>query len=80
MPPKTIPTTATTLGLKGNISINNTDLQLVIIGRLQEIVNQLIGNGQVLENKIAKIEILKVKMLLIKRFIEEKVKLKRFLT
>ena len=39
MPPKTIPITATTLGLEGDISINNTDLQLVIIGRLQEIIN-----------------------------------------
>ena len=34
MPPKTTPTTITTLGLGGNTSINNTDLQLVIIGRL----------------------------------------------
>ena len=50
------------------------------MGRLQEIVNQLIGNGQVLENKINKIKILKVKMLLVKIFIEEKIKLKGFLT
>ena len=34
MPFKTIPTTATTLKLGGNISIANVNLQLVIIGRL----------------------------------------------
>ena len=32
MPPKTIPTTATTLGSVSNTSIANTDLQIVIIG------------------------------------------------
>ena len=31
---KTIPITATTLDLGGDISINNINLQLVIIGRL----------------------------------------------
>ena len=44
MPPKTTPIIATTLGLGGNTSINDADLQVVTIGRLQEIVNQLIGN------------------------------------
>ena len=39
MPPKTTPTIATTLGLGGNISMADADLQVVIIGRLQEIVN-----------------------------------------
>ena len=39
MPPKITPKTAITLGSGGNISINSTDLQLVIMGRLQEIVN-----------------------------------------
>ena len=34
MPPKTTPITATTLGLEGDTSINNTDLQVVIIRRL----------------------------------------------
>ena len=34
MPPKTIPTTVTTLGTAGNTSIGNTGLQLVIIERL----------------------------------------------
>ena len=34
MPLKIIPTTITTLGLVGDINISDTDLQLVIIGRL----------------------------------------------
>ena len=33
------PITITTLDLVGNTSISNTDLQLVIINKLQEIVN-----------------------------------------
>ena len=37
------------------------------------------GNRQALKNKINKIGILKVKILLVKKFIGEKVKLKRFL-
>ena len=32
MPPKIIPIIATTLGSGGDTSINNTDLQVVIIG------------------------------------------------
>ena len=36
---KTTPTTATTLRLVGNTSIANTDLQVVIIGQLQGIIN-----------------------------------------
>ena len=60
--------------------MGDTDLQLVTIKRLQEIVNQLTENRQTLKNKIAEMEILKVKMLLIKRFIEKKVKLKKFFT
>ena len=80
MPLKVIPTTATTLGLVGNTSITNTDLQVVTIGQLQQIVNQLTGNGQVLENKIAELGIFKVKMPSIERFSGKKAKLKRFLT
>ena len=79
MPPKIIPTTATTLGLVGDTSIANTDLQVVIIGQLQAVVNQLINNSIVLDNKINSIGMLKVKMPSIKRFSEEKVKLKGFL-
>jgi hypothetical protein len=39
MPPKITLTTATTLGLVGNTNIANTDLQVVIIGQLREVVN-----------------------------------------
>ena len=71
--------TATALGLVGDTSIANTDLQVVIMGQLQQIVNQLTSNGQVLENKITKMGIFKVKMPLVKRFSGEKAKFKGFL-
>ena len=80
MPPKAIPTTATALGLVGNTSIADTDLQVIIMGQLQAIINQLTGNRQVLENKITKMGIFKIKMLLIKKFSGEKAKFKGFLT
>ena len=44
------------------------------------IINQLISNRQVLENKINEIGITKVKMPSVKKFSGEKVKLKGFLT
>ena len=80
MPPKATPTTATALELVGNTSIANMDLQVVIMGQLQAIVNQLIGNRQVLKNKINKMGITKVKMPSVKKFSGEKAKLKGFLT
>ena len=80
MPPKAIPTTATALGLVGDTSIADTDLQVVIMGQLQIIINQLTGNRQALENKIAEISISKIKMPLIERFSGKKAKLKKFLT
>ena len=79
MPLKAIPTTATTLGSVGNTNIANTDLQVVIIGQLQQIVDQLTSNKQSLENKITEIGISKIKMPSIKRFSSEKAKLKGFL-
>ena len=79
MPLKATSTTATALGSVGDISMANTDLQVVIIGQLQQIINQLTGNGQVLENKITEIGISKVKMLSVKRFSGKKAKLKGFL-
>ena len=72
--------TATTLELGGNTSITNIDLQVVIIGQLQQIVNQLTSNRQVLENKITEIGIFKVKMPLVKKYSGEKAKFKGFLT
>ena len=80
MPLKATPTTATTLGLVGNINIANTDLQVVIMGQLQQIVNQLTSNRQALENKITKMGISKIKMPLIERFSGKKAKFKGFLT
>jgi hypothetical protein len=50
------------------------------MGQLCEVVNQLINNGVVLDDKINSIGMSKVKILLIKRFNREKVKLKGFLT
>ena len=79
MPPKAIPTTVTALGLIGDTSIANIDLQVVIMGQLQQIINQLTGNGQALENKITKIGIFKVKMLSVKKFSGKKAKFKGFL-
>ena len=76
---KVIPTTATALELIGNTSMANMDLQVVIMGQLQQIINQLTSNRQALENKITKIGIFKVKMPLVKKFSGEKAKLKGFL-
>jgi hypothetical protein len=80
MLPKIILTTATTLGSVGDINITNIDSQVVTMGQLCKVVNQLINNNVVLDDKINSIEIFKVKMLSIKRFSGEKVKLKGFLT
>jgi hypothetical protein len=80
MPPKTTLIIATTLRSVGDTSIANTDLQVVIMGQLREVVNQFINNGVALDDKINSIEMSKVKMPSIKRFSEEKVKLKGFLT
>ena len=71
---------ATVLGQVGDINIADIDLQVVIRGQLQQIINQLTGNRQVLKNRIAEIDISKIKMPLIKRFNSEKAKLKGFLT
>ena len=71
---------AMTLGLVGNTNIANIDSQVVTIGQLCKVVNQLTNNNIALNNKINNIGILKVKMPLIKRFSGEKIKLKGFLT
>ena len=71
--------TATALGLVGDTNIADIDLQVVIIGQLQVIINQFTGNEQVLENKINKKGIIKVKMLLVKKFSGKKAKFKGFL-
>ena len=80
MLPKTTLTTATTLGLVGDINITDIDLQVVIIGQLYKVVNQLTNNSVALNNKINSIGISKIKMPSIKKFSGEKAKLKGFLT
>jgi hypothetical protein len=80
MPPKIILITAITSGLVGDTSIANIDSQVVTMGQLYKIVNQLTNNSVALNDKINSIGISKVKMPLIKRFSGEKVKLKGFLT
>ena len=72
--------TATALESVGDTNIANIDLQVVIMGQLQAIINQLTSNRQVLENKINKIGITKVKMPSIKKFSSKKAKFKEFLT
>jgi hypothetical protein len=79
MPPKTILITATTSESVGDTNIANTDSQVVIIGQLHKVVNQLTNNSVALNNKINSIGIFKIKMPLIKRFSGKKVKLKGFL-
>jgi hypothetical protein len=80
MPPKIILTTAITSESVGNTNIADIDLQIVTMGQLCEVVNQLTNNSVVLNDKINSIGISKVKIPLIKRFSREKIKLKRFLT
>ena len=79
MPPKVISIIITALGLVGNINITNTDLQVVIMGQLQQIINQLTSNRQVLENKINEMGMIKIKILLVEKFSSEKAKFKGFL-
>jgi hypothetical protein len=76
---KAILTMATTLKLIGDTSMANIDLQVVMMGQLYIVVNQLTNNSIVLNKKINSIEVFRVKMLLIKRFSGEKIKLKGFL-
>jgi len=83
MPPEAVVTTpltaATTLGLRGDTSITD-NLQPIIRGQLQEIVNRLTDNNTILKERLNSIGIVKIKLPLIKRFIGEKSKLKGFLT
>jgi hypothetical protein len=80
MLPKIILTMATTLRLVGNTSIADIDLQVVTMGQLYKVVNQLTNNSVALNDKINSIGMSKVKIPLIKRFSRKKVKLKGFLT
>jgi hypothetical protein len=55
------------------------DSQVVTMGQLYKVVNQLTNNSIALDDKINSIEMSKVKIPSIKRFSGEKVKLKGFL-
>ena len=83
MPLKALVTTllmvVITLGTSKDVSMLNTSLQLVIVGQLQEIVNQLIKNNIILKSRINGIGVAKVKLSLVKRFLGDKIKLKGFL-
>ena len=70
---------ATILGISEDVSILNASLQLVIVGQLQKIVNQLIENNIILKSRINGIGAAKVKLLLVERFLGDKIKLKGFL-
>jgi hypothetical protein len=80
MLPKITLTTATTLELVGDTNIANIDSQIVTMGQLCKVINQLTNNSVALNNKINSIGIFKIKIPSIKRFSGEKVKLKGFLT
>ena len=69
----------TTLGIGKDVSISNASLQLVIVGQLQKIVNQLTENNIILKSRINRIGAVKVKLSLVKRFLGDKAKLKGFL-
>ena len=83
MPPKapfiTLLIAVITLGISKDVSILNASLQLVTVGQLQEIVNQLTENNIILKSCINGIGATKVKLLLVKRFVGDKSKLKGFL-
>ena len=68
-----------TLGISKDVSILNASLQLVIVGQLQKMVNQLIENNIILKSCINGIGATKVKLFLVKPFLGDKVKLKGFL-
>jgi len=83
MPPKALVaillTATTTLGL-GDTSIADMDSQVVTRGQLQKMVNYLLDNNRILKKRINRISAVKVKLPLIKQFLEERLKLKGFLT
>ena len=84
MPPKVAPlTTPGASTLRDDTSIEDDDssqLQLVTIARLKEVIKRMDINNVGLEAKIKDIRTIKVKMLSIERFDGVRNKLKGFLT
>ena len=83
MPPKTAPTTTPgVLTLVDNTSIEDnrsSKLQLVTINRLKKVIKRIDTNNIGLKARVKDIGIIKVKMLLIKRFNRSRNRLKGFL-
>ena len=79
--PVTTPMQETTSGGNTSIagSLQDADLQLIIIGRLKEIVEQIKNNQTVFNNKLKSIGLDKIKMPSVKRFNRIKTKLKGYL-
>ena len=86
MPLKVLVTTllmvVTTLGsrLSRDTSIADTKSQIVTVGQLQKIVNQITDNNKLLKERVNKMGAARIKLLSIKRFAGERLKLKGFLT
>ena len=83
MPPKVAPTTtlgASTLRNDTSIEDDSSQLQLVTIDRLKEVIKRIDINNIGLKAKIKDIRTIKVKILLIERFDRIRNKLKGFLT
>jgi len=72
-------TAATTLGLRGDTSIVDTDSQLITRGQLQEMVDRLLDNNRILKERINGIRAAKIRLPLVERFLGKKLKLKGFL-
>jgi len=85
MPPKApvITSGLSTLRRDDDISIVNNDttqdLQIAMIKELREVVKQINNNQLVLDNKVNKIGLSRVKLLSIERFNGTRLKLKGFL-
>ena len=65
---KAIPITATALRSVEDTNIAKIDLQLVTVKQLQEVIDQVTVNRTLLENRLNVIGMVKVKILLVKRF------------
>ena len=85
MPPKTPATTSSQSTLKrdNDINIINNDMtqdsQLVTMGQLRGIADQINNNQQALDNKISEMGLSKIKLPFIERFYGTRLKLKGFL-
>ncbi len=86
MPPKAptaMTSRATTLGGEDTNIVDSSgslDLQVVMIRELREIIKYINNNTQVLDNKVNKIGMTKVKLLSIEWFNSTRLKLKGFLS